>query len=107
MRGVEPNAMPQRGGAHSSDFLWFSLVSVAISDHLRSSRFPALVHEPRKMTVERNRAPVAHPRRAHADNRAAQNASANASALCSHFDLQFHTRPGQQALTRLDQRAAG
>ena len=63
----------------------FRRFRVAISNHLRSSRVPAFVDEPRQVTIERDRAAVADPGRAQPHDGAPQHLSAHVGAVAFPF----------------------
>src|SRR6185369_7341886 len=107
MPAAEPNAMPSRSDGSPPETFRYSMISFVISNHLRGISFPAFLDEPRQMAIERDRAAVTHPGRAHPDDRASHDLAADAGALRSGFDLQFDSRSGQQAVARFDEGAAG
>jgi hypothetical protein len=89
-----------------AEMLRHSLISIGISNHSRGSNFPALVDKPRKVTVERDGAAIADPRRPNPHYVASDDTPADASAVRSLLDVQFDLGTGQQPMVRLDQRAA-
>src|SRR3954453_1026310 len=103
MAGVEPNAMPVAGRGSHVEIVRHSEVSIVISNHPRGSRFPALVDEPRQMSIECDRASIAHPRRSKTNDEAAEDASWDAGGVSALFDLQFDNRPRQQPMAGLNQ----
>ena len=83
------------------------LISIGISNHSRGNNFPAFVYEPRKITVERNRAAITHPCRSDPHHIAADDTPADASAVGPLLDIQFDFRTWQQPMVRLDQCTSG
>src|SRR3954469_17873670 len=106
MSAVEPKAMPSGAEAGRSAIVRKSTISVVMSDHPLGSGFPALVDEPWKMAIERDRTAVAHPGRSKTDHHAPQHAPGNAGGIGALLDLQLHARAWQQPMARFDERTA-
>src|SRR6185295_15529145 len=105
MSARRTNGMPSGDGTSRAKTRRKSMKSIAMSHHLwgsvcpigtcgprvgRGHDIPGLADEPRKMGVESDRAPIADPRRLHADDRAAQDAAAHARAYGAGFHLKLH-----------------
>src|SRR5256885_13197007 len=101
MAGDEPNAMPATGRGSHAEIVRHSGVSIVISNHPRGSRFPALVDEPRQMSIECDRTSIADPGRSETDDEAAQDPSWDIGGVNAPFDLPFDKRPPQQPLAGL------
>src|SRR5438045_2167854 len=104
---AEPKLMPSGNEASPSESFQHSMMSLVISDHLRSSRFPAFLDVPRKVAVERDGGAITHPGRTQPDDRTSQHLTPSTGAVLSRLDLQFHRGSRQQAVVEFDERAAG
>src|SRR6516164_1890416 len=107
MTAPEPKRMPAFEDATTPEMLRHPLISIGISNHSRGNNFPAFVYEPRKITVERNRAAITHTCRSDPHHIAADDTPADASAVGPLLDIQFDFRTWQQPMVRLDQCTSG